>query len=565
MITVAAQSKVEEVSPYGNDPMTDHPAPPDTVRQRATNLFQYLASLVELRTKMVRDCASYERVFWVGDLPREPECHTPAWSDASEDGAWLRIDKPAKPVLPEPPEECRLWVNRATLTDRSQQPALLQEVTDPESVGSEEESDEEDAQVPPLRLDDFPDVAAAWETYLEAQWRPWCEQYERWERVQEAYRQLFGIYQLQRRRGEQFELVLGIGTLLWKTESGHRVCRPVITAQATIRLESVSGCITVGPAEAGDLFTLEQDMLEVEERPPVEDQRHYEAQVANLETVWNRQQVFEILRSWVNTLPVADAEFSEELSCPERATKSPTMVFAPVLMLRRRSGQTLRSAIKKALDQLQTAAIPLGIREVCGDFAHRHQANGGQSPDRSLEVPDELLFPLPANNEQADIVHRLNGHPGILVQGPPGTGKSHTIANLICHFLAHGKRVPVTSQTPRALKVLHDKLPEPLRALCVSVLGNDQGSLRSLEQSVHRILSEVSAWDSSEKQEEIQRVTQERRLCLSELAYLRRLQREAREGETLEYFVVETPYHNGTCICLTSCAAGGSGFVARLG
>ena len=30
--------------------------------------------------------------------------------------------------------------------------------------------------------------------------------------------------------------------------------------------------------------------------------------------------------------------------------------------------------------------------------------------------------------------------------GPPGTGKSHTIANVICHYLAKGRRVLVTSK-----------------------------------------------------------------------------------------------------------------------
>ena len=50
-----------------------------------------------------------------------------------------------------------------------------------------------------------------------------------------------------------------------------------------------------------------------------------------------------------------------------------------------------------------------------------------------------------------------------LFDGLAGLGKSHTIANLISHFLAHGKRILVTSQTPRALKVLHAKIPESLQ------------------------------------------------------------------------------------------------------
>jgi putative protein kinase ArgK-like GTPase of G3E family len=34
----------------------------------------------------------------------------------------------------------------------------------------------------------------------------------------------------------------------------------------------------------------------------------------------------------------------------------------------------------------------------------------------------------------------------VIIHGPPGTGKSHTIANLISHFLAKGKKVLVTNR-----------------------------------------------------------------------------------------------------------------------
>ncbi|MCK5642483.1 MAG: AAA family ATPase, partial [Gammaproteobacteria bacterium] len=67
-------------------------------------------------------------------------------------------------------------------------------------------------------------------------------------------------------------------------------------------------------------------------------------------------------------------------------------------------------------------------------------------------MDEEIFFPLPANDEQRRIIRTLDRQKGVLVQGPPGTGKSHTIANLICHLLATGKRVLVTAKTPRALK-----------------------------------------------------------------------------------------------------------------
>ncbi len=60
--------------------------------------------------------------------------------------------------------------------------------------------------------------------------------------------------------------------------------------------------------------------------------------------------------------------------------------------------------------------------------------------------PEVLYLPKPANEEQFRILRLAQHRTGVTSQGPPGTGKSHTIANLICHFVACGKRVLVIAQ-----------------------------------------------------------------------------------------------------------------------
>jgi hypothetical protein len=50
----------------------------------------------------------------------------------------------------------------------------------------------------------------------------------------------------------------------------------------------------------------------------------------------------------------------------------------------------------------------------------------------------DLYFPKAFNDEQVRIIQMLEVSPGVVVQGPPGTGKTHTIANIICHYLANG-------------------------------------------------------------------------------------------------------------------------------
>lgn len=94
----------------------------------------------------------------------------------------------------------------------------------------------------------------------------------------------------------------------------------------------------------------------------------------------------------------------------------------------------------------------------------------------------------------------------MLVQGPPGTGKSHTISNLICHLLATGHRLLVTSHAARALRVLKDYFPEEISPLCVSLLGDDTTALRELEESVQGILNRLNVWDTGKS-----------RICIHEL------------------------------------------------
>lgn len=71
----------------------------------------------------------------------------------------------------------------------------------------------------------------------------------------------------------------------------------------------------------------------------------------------------------------------------------------------------------------------------------------------------ELYFPFSYDRYQLQVLKIINNKASV-IQGPPGTGKSQTIANLLCHLAANGKRVLFVSQKAQALKVVKDKLNE---------------------------------------------------------------------------------------------------------
>lgn len=62
--------------------------------------------------------------------------------------------------------------------------------------------------------------------------------------------------------------------------------------------------------------------------------------------------------------------------------------------------------------------------------------SGTTYEEEDLTNTNDLYFPKEFNDAQVAIIRRLEKSEGVVVQGPPGTGKTHTIANVICHYLA---------------------------------------------------------------------------------------------------------------------------------
>lgn len=118
-------------------------------------------------------------------------------------------------------------------------------------------------------------------------------------------------------------------------------------------------------------------------------------------------------------------------------------------------------------------------------------------PVKTLLDEGDFLFPLPYNKEQFDIVKRMQTDDAVIVKGPPGTGKSHTIANIISHYVSQGKSILVVSQNAKALNVVRDKLPESIRSLAVSLLGQGKSN-EMLKNSVNSIIRHLSATYSEE-------------------------------------------------------------------
>ena len=506
-----------------------------TERERALALYTFLKEFAQLRTKTIRDISRYEQdgqVIWTADVPRERGCACTAWHRDSPDGSsddaseevWLEIRRPRLTRPPKLPEAVRDWVQREQLDNSSiELPELW-----PTLPG-------ESAEDPPIRLDDHPEVQAAWDNYIEDQWWPWAEQDRREQAVQKVYTDLFSMYQRQQRLGESFEVVFGLGFLSWIDPDGHTVHRHLIVARVSVNFDTERGTLTVTPAGEGAHPSLEQDMLDPQHRPDPQELRSIEDALENIsESLWATGPLDGLLKSWVHSAS-AEGVYCSALDRPQRPGPAPVVHLAPALILRRRTERSFISAFEEIIKELEAGKpVPEGVSRFIS-VSEDHTGGRVTSESGNGARLRETYFPLPANGAQLQIVQRLTANQGVLVQGPPGTGKSHTIVNLICHALASGQRVLVTSHAVRALKVLqgiiHNRARD-LAPLSVVLLGDDREALLAMEKSVHGITTRQNTWTATDSQAAIahleRALDRERRLQTKVLADLRAI----RERET---------------------------------
>jgi very-short-patch-repair endonuclease len=503
--------------------------------EKVVRMIDYLARVAMLRTKVNRDVANYEEVVWISSIPHDKNCFTQAWghSDEREVDEWLEVTARKEPKLPEVPSICKNWIDPETLTDTSKPPQLAAKTTleVPNSDWSQE-SDAPKTIEKDAALSDHPEVQLAWDKYLESAWNPWAMRHDDWKKLHNVYSALFAIHQKQLRLGEEYELVLGLGLLTWITPTDEKVRRHLVVADAQLDFKASEGRFIVGPRADGSKLRIELDMLSLQFQPVGVEKAAMEGLMPAADNPWDKAHVEPVLKSLVHSIN-AEREYSSAMLATAAASRKAFVEYAPALILRKRSARGLTDTIEKIKELVESGVdVPEGFKdlaEVLSPDASESEAGGSGSSD---EFAGEVYFPKPSNDEQRQIVQKLNRSRGVVVQGPPGTGKSHTIANLVCHLLATGQRVLVTAKTPRALQVLEEKIPQPLRPLCINLLGAGADERGSLESSVTGILQQNQQWQASLKQREKAALDEQLRNLRSEKADLDRKLREVREAET---------------------------------
>ena len=312
--------------------------------------------------------------------------------------------------------------------------------------------------------------------------------------------------------GDGEEIVAGFGLVDWvllTTQKSYSY--PLITIPLEMEIEK-NGLIRVGAKDTR--ANIEMDAILLEDDLPTSGQ----VKVTLKENLNNGRSLRlfegETYSDLVNAFVANIFSKGAIVEAENRAipSKNLAVTLTSVLFSRPKRNSILSDDIELLKTKLNDPSVaipeqPLSlVTELKSDINQKetYSFRGRSGTEGFGSKVEELYFPLPYNKEQITIVQNLLTSSGVVVQGPPGTGKTHSIANIICHYLANGKKVLVTAQQSHVLKTVHEKIPDELKPLVVSRIGSSKESKNQLESSIDLIVQKITQMNVAEVRKTIE-------------------------------------------------------------
>lgn len=491
---------------------------------RLKSLIGFAKEAISLRSSPIKTVSQY-RMFkrFEEDFRALPGLYLNLF-EGDDDEIWLRLERLTETKPPKPESKLLLaWI------DLSQSPTILPklkeevEIVELNKIGISILQNVDNSNPNTISFGKFDDcelVERQFEAYLEVIWKSWAIKEKERRKSISLYAELFML--VQQFQGNlvdsQIELVWGVGVALWSSPSGL-ITHPILTQLVELSINEANMSIEVRPRSIAP--RLEVDVYYSMDNPGVikleESAKKHFSQTSNILNPFVSSTFETLLFSAVTYLDAKGAYVSNAIDKTlPKALGQLAISDSWVLFARPRTNSLYIQDLERFEKQLgdNCYALPPAITSIVTDPSNISEEVSlpafrgfsfidGNGEFNRQEVK-ELYFPKPFNNEQVQIVQMLEMFDGVVVQGPPGTGKTHTIANIICHYLAQGKRVLVTSMKDPALAVLQEKLPEDIRALTISLLTSEAEGMKQFEYALSKISSEVQNTDKFSLRKEIE-------------------------------------------------------------
>lgn len=350
-------------------------------------------------------------------------------------------------------------------------------------------------------------------------WRAWAESEKPRRKSIDMYADLFALKnQMEAEEATNpIEMVWGVGVASWIMNfNGQQFDYqyPILTQAVELSIDPITLAIDIRPRSVDSRIEMDPFVACSVEGAPEIERKAKEQLAARKDTPlspFDASTYKDILKLMAGSL---DSQGVYEESEDQKIYPAPSDHLAVsdswIVFVRRKSNNYLVEDLERLRAKInggcELFSGPLALVTPPSDEVVEYDSvsfRGISSRGSALTNAEELYFPLPYNDEQVTIVQRLQRAPGVAVQGPPGTGKTHTIANIICHYLASGKRILVTSRGEPALQVLQSKIPVEVRDLTVALLTNDREGVRQFQASIDAIQQKVSQLNPEQAREEV--------------------------------------------------------------
>lgn len=487
-------------------------------QDRAVNLFKYLRDVYNYRNvvPMTMTDSSIKWSLFLRNIPTDEKHLSLSYRDTGvapelsplvaeredAESVLFAVQKPGYTPCPALPDELKAWVpadwNRFEVDD-------IKALTKIENPAASEEGE------PYIFISDFPELQMAFTLWANKR-RTWVKKQQHISKMRRFFESLGILYNALERDKDTVELVVGQGMMTSVITMGENIIEyPLLVKKVTMKFDPSANVIMICDTDAApSLGTTQLQRLD----------GIYKDAIKGLQEDLESHEYHPLDRhdtvDFLNRLSHQISQRCEYVDQPksENPAIAPDISWViyndPVFFVRRRD-TGMRENLNRIVEYTQeTNCVPEPILQLMGKNREPLAEPVVTATGKPVFVDpavSEILLSKEANEEQIEIAKVIEHAPAVVVQGPPGTGKTHTIANLLGHFLAQGKNILVTSYTSKALEVVKEKVVPELRDLCVSILDD---SNQDMAASIDQIISYNGQHSIAELQEKAASLRQKR-------------------------------------------------------
>ena len=249
------------------------------------------------------------------------------------------------------------WIDPPTLLTYDDEPRLKETLEDNRVTVS---------------IKDYPKIQNELKHYIDKKWiddlieyneriETYNIDYEKYEKLNTIYKQLFRIFNKAQQFGEEYELVIGVGLLNFKkNDECPRIFRHILTQRVDINFVyslknsqiAISPNLESAPQIETDSILDLYDQFDSQNIIDAEKAVENFIKEKNIETIFD--QIEDALQIFAERVS-PDGSYTHSIEKPSRTPSKPNITFSPALLLRKRNTRCFTALYEKILANIENS------------------------------------------------------------------------------------------------------------------------------------------------------------------------------------------------------------------